>query len=73
MNTQDMTRAPNPRFIPEAAPFGPAATKIRQADAWWETVTNYLPAPWHPARSNSCHPRKKGKSTPAQVFAPANS
>lgn len=66
MSTQDFAAAS--RFMPatgKTPPTGVFAVRKRHqtdADAWWETVTNYIPAPWHPARSIAFVRRKKAKS-----------
>jgi hypothetical protein len=33
------------------------------AESWWETVTDYVPAPWHPARVVEFAVRKTPKPT----------
>jgi hypothetical protein len=43
---------PTSRKIAPAEVLGFAVRKRQQAvAAWWETVTDYVPAPWHPARA----------------------
>jgi len=66
MSIQDL--AASSRFMPangqlaSAEVLGFAVRKRQQAAvAWWETVTDYVPAPWHPARAVAFAVRKMPK------------
>jgi hypothetical protein len=73
MSTQDL--AATSRFMPAdgqlaaAEVLGVVVRKRQQAAAaWWETVTDYVPAPWHPARAVELavlKPARRGRSRAA--------
>jgi hypothetical protein len=40
-------------------------------DAWWQTVTHYIPAPWHPATSVAFGCRETPNSEPHERWRAA--
>ena len=52
MKTRNVKKAGEAKLTPKAG-WGYALRTHRQQsdDAWWKTVTHYIPAPWHPATS----------------------
>ena len=53
MKTRNVKKAGGGETKPAPkAGWGYAVRNQRQAgDTWWQTVTHYIPAPWHPATS----------------------
>jgi hypothetical protein len=65
MRTRNVKKAGEATLTSKAG-WGYAVRKYRRqaGDTWWQTVTHYIPAPWHPATSVAFGSRET--SSPSQ-------
>lgn len=71
MKTLNVKKAGEATLTPKG--WGYAVRKYRRqaGDAWWQTVTHYIPAPWHPATSVAFGCRETPNSEPLERWRAA--